>query len=160
MDMLRFSDRFQAVLSLFSPQIGWIITVVKWVGMLRFIQLNLTGYDAQGVITSDGRVEYLLNNDTTKNGWQKLEATANASAEGKLTISLAAVGEEMQLSDVTLLENANTAGHVWTTAPTSNETTEYDLSDRATANAFSFFDRGKNRNAIIYANASTVLGMS
>ena len=37
MDMLRFSDRFQAVLSLFSPQIGWIITVVKWVGMLRFI---------------------------------------------------------------------------------------------------------------------------
>ena len=38
MDMLRFSDRFQAVLSLFSPQIGWIITVVKWVGMLRFIQ--------------------------------------------------------------------------------------------------------------------------
>lgn len=123
-------------------------------------ELTLTGYDAQGVVTSDGRVEYLLNNDTTKNGWQKLEATANASAEGKLTISLAAVGEEMQLSDVTLLENANTKGHVWTTAPTSNETTEYDLSERATANAFSFFDRGKNRNAIIYANANTVLGMS
>ena len=123
-------------------------------------ELTLTGYDAQGVVTSDGRVEYLLNNNTTKNGWQKLEATANASAEGKLTISLAAVGEEMQLSDVTLLENANTAGHVWTTAPTSNETTEYDLSSRATANAFSFFDRGKNRNAIIYANDSTVLGMS
>ena len=40
MDMLRFSDRFQAVLSLFSPQIGWIITVVKWVGMLRFIQAD------------------------------------------------------------------------------------------------------------------------
>ncbi|MDD6378599.1 MAG: chitobiase/beta-hexosaminidase C-terminal domain-containing protein, partial [Prevotella sp.] len=123
-------------------------------------ELNLTGYDAQGVITSDGRVEYLLNNNTTKNGWQKLEATANASAEGKLTISLAAVGKEMQLSDVTLLENANTAGHVWTTAPTSNETTEYDLSDRATANAFSFFDRGDNKNAIVYANANTVLGMS
>ena len=66
----------------------------------------------------------------------------------------------MQLSDVTLLENANTKGHVWTTAPTSNETTEYDLSDRTKANAFSFFDRGDNKNAIIYANANTVLGMS
>lgn len=123
-------------------------------------ELTLTGYDAQGVITSDGRVEYLLNNDTTKNGWQKLEATANASAEGKLTISLAAVGEEMELSDVTLLEKANTDGYVWTTAPTSNTRTEFDLSDRTKANAFSFFDRGDNKNAIVYANANTVLGMS
>ena len=46
MDMLRFSDRFQAVLSLFSPQIGWIITVVKWVGMLRFIHLVALFQDA------------------------------------------------------------------------------------------------------------------
>jgi hypothetical protein len=46
MDMLRFSDRFQAVLSLFSPQIGWIITVVKWVGMLRFIQKVFEPSDA------------------------------------------------------------------------------------------------------------------
>ena len=119
---------------------------------------SFTGYNAAGTITTDGRVEALLSG--TNNGWQKLEATANASTDGKLTISLAATNAEMQLSDVTLLENANTTGHVWTTAPTSNETTEYDLSSRATANAFSFFDRGKNRNAIIYANDSTVLGMS
>lgn len=123
-------------------------------------ELTLTGYDAQGVITDDGRVEYLLNNETTKNGWQKLEASVKPAKDGTVTVKLTANDEEMQLSDVTLLENANTTGHVWTTAPTSNETTEYDLSSRATANAFSFFDRGKNRNAIIYANDSTVLGMS
>lgn len=123
-------------------------------------ELNLSGYDAQGVITADGRVEYLLNNDATKNGWQKLEASVKPATDGTVTVKLTANGNEMQLSDVTLLENANTKGHVWTTAPTSNETTEYDLSDRKMANAFSFFDRGDNKNAIIYANANTVLGMS
>ena len=123
-------------------------------------ELTLTGYDVQGVITSDGRVEYLLNNDANKNGWQKLEASVKPATDGTVTVKLTANDNEMQLSDVTLLENANTNGHVWTTAPTSNEKTEYDLSDRKTANAFSFFDRGKNRNAIIYANDSTVLGMS
>ena len=119
---------------------------------------SFTGYNAAGTITTDGRVEALLSG--TNNGWQKLEATANASAEGKLTISLAATGEEMELSDVTLLEKANIDGHVWTTVPTSNEKTDYDLSDRKIANAFSFFDRGDNKNAIVYANANTVLGMS
>lgn len=119
---------------------------------------SFSGYNAAGTVTTDGRVEALLSG--TNNGWQKLEATANASAEGKLTISLAATGEEMELSDVTLLEKANAEGYVWTTAPTSNKTTEYDLSKRETANAFSFFDRGDNKNAIVYANANTVLGMS
>lgn len=123
-------------------------------------ELTLTGYDAQGVITDDGRVEYLLNNDANKNGWQKLEASVKPANDGTVTVKLTADGEEMQLSDVTLLENANIKGHVWTTAPTSNETTEFDLSDRTKANAFSFFDRGDNKNAIVYANANTVLGMS
>lgn len=123
-------------------------------------ELTLTGYDAQGVITADGRVEYLLNNDANKNGWQKLEASVKPANDGTVTVKLAADGNEMQLSDVTLLENANTKGHVWTTAQTNNETTEYDLSDRKIANAFSFFDRGDNKNAIVYANANTVLGMS
>ena len=119
---------------------------------------SFTGYDAAGCITTDGRVEALLSGTT--NGWQKLEAVANATADGKLTISLAATGNEMELSDVTLLEKANTDGYVWTTAPTSNTRTEFDLSDRTKANAFSFFDRGDNKNAIVYANANTVLGMS
>ncbi|WP_028910857.1 chitobiase/beta-hexosaminidase C-terminal domain-containing protein [Prevotella sp. AGR2160] len=119
---------------------------------------TFTGYKAAGCITTDGRVEALLSG--ANNGWQKLEAVANATDDGKLTISLAATGEELQLSDVTLLDNANTDGHVWTKAPTSNDVTEYDLSDRTKANAFSFFDRGDNKNAIVYANANTVLGMS
>lgn len=119
---------------------------------------TFTGYDAAGCITTDGRVEALLSG--TNNGWQKLEAVAKATDGGTLAISLAATGEELQLSDVTLLDNANTVGHVWTKAPTSNDVTEYDLSDRKTANAFSFFDRGDNKNSIVYANANTVLGMS
>lgn len=119
---------------------------------------TFTSYDAQGTVTTDGRVEALLSG--TNNGWQKLEAVANATADGKLTISLAATDAELQLSDVTLLDNANTDGHVWTKAPTSNDVTEYDLSDRSAHNSFSFFDRGDNKNAIIYANANTVLGMS
>ena len=119
---------------------------------------TFTGYDAAGCITTDGRVEALLSGTT--NGWQKLEAVAKATDGGTLTISLAATGAELQLSDVTLLEKANTNGYVWTKAPTSNDVTEYDLSDRTNANAFSFFDRGDNKNAIVYANANTVLGMS
>lgn len=119
---------------------------------------TFTGYDAAGCITTDGRVEALLSG--TNNGWQKLEAVANATVDGKLTISLAATDAELQLSDVTLLDNANTDGHVWTKAPTSNKVTECDLSDRSAHNSFSFFDRGENKNAIIYANANTVLGMS
>lgn len=119
---------------------------------------TFSGYDAQGTVTTDGRVEHLLN--TTKNGWQKLEATALAGDKGELTISLNATGNELQLSDVTLIANANQKGSVWTKAPTSNDQTDYDLSDRSVANSFSFFDRGDNKNAIIYANANTVLGMS
>ena len=119
---------------------------------------TFTGYDAAGCITTDGRVEALLSGTT--NGWQKLEATANTSDDGTLTISLAAADEELELSDVTLLENANTEGHVWTKAPTDNQTTEYDLSERSKANAFSFFDRGDNYNAVVYVSDKTAVGMS
>ena len=120
---------------------------------------SFSGYDAQGTVTTDGRVEHLLNT-TTKNGWQKLEAETQADKNGTLAISLHAANNELQLSDVTLIASANTSGHVWTKAPTSNDVTEYDMSNRPAHNSFSFFDRGDNKNAIIYANANTVLGMS
>lgn len=77
----------------------------------------------------------------------------------------------MQLSDVTLLCNANRPPvtdeynpdiipTIWTSAPTNSTVTEYDLTDRHGANEFSFFDRGDNLNAVIYADKNTVLGMS
>ncbi|MGN0215957.1 MAG: hypothetical protein ACI4BG_05405, partial [Prevotella sp.] len=117
------------------------------------------GYDAQGSVTTDGRVEALLSTDT-KNGWQKLEATAAVGDKGTLDIRLTAEGGELQLSDVTLLRNANQEGSVWTKAPTNKQKTEFDLTDRNKANSFSFFDRGANKNAVVYVNAKTVLGMS
>lgn len=135
-----------------------------------FVSKTFAGYDAQGTVTTDGRVEHLLKTDT-KNGWQKLETVASVGEGGTLTISLKAEGGDLQLSDVTLLCNANTPpvtdeSHpdiiptIWTSAPTNNDVTEYDLTDRRGANAFSFFDRGDNRNAVIYADKNTVLGMS
>lgn len=134
------------------------------------VSKTFAGYDAQGTVTTDGRVEHLLKTDT-KNGWQKLETKAPVGEGGTLTISLKAEGGDLQLSDVTLLCNANTPPVVngnyphniptiWTSAPTDNDVTEYDLTDRRNANAFSFFDRGDNRNAVIYADKNTVLGMS
>lgn len=137
---------------------------------------TFAGYKTQGTVTTDGRVEHLLKTDT-KNGWQKLETVASVGEEGTLTISLTAEGGELQLSDVTLLCNANTPPEpikgdngniisyyyyptIWTKAPTNSDVTEYDLTDRHGANEFSFFDRGDNRNAVIYADKNTVLGMS
>lgn len=119
---------------------------------------SFSGYTSTGTITKDGRVDSLYTDIT--NGWHKLEATATSSSTGTLTISLAATSGPLQLSDVTLLENANTAGHVWTSAPTSSSVTEFGLSSRSNANAYSFFDRGVNHNAIIYADANSVVGRS
>ena len=139
------------------------------------VSKTFAGYKTQGTVTTDGRVEYLLKTDK-KNGWQKLETKAAVGKEGKLTISLTAENGDLQLSDVTLLCNANTPPDVyddptfgrsydyyptiWTSAPTNSTVTEYDLTDRRGANEFSFFDRGDNRNAVIYADKNTVLGMS
>ncbi len=117
---------------------------------------SFSGYTSNGTITKDGRVDSLYTDLT--NGWHKLEATATSTSKGTLTISLTAASGALQLSDVTLLENANTNGHVWTSAPTSSSVTEHDLSSRSTANAYSFFDRGINHNAIVYVDANTVVG--
>lgn len=118
---------------------------------------SFSGYTSTpGTISTGGRVDSLYTDLT--NGWHKLEATANSTTDGKLTIKLEATGNELELSDVTLLEKANTTGYVWTHAPTTSSVTECDLSSRSTANAYSFFDRGENHNAIVYADANTVVG--
>lgn len=134
------------------------------------VSKTFAGYKAQGTVTTDGYVEHLLKTDT-KNGWQKLETVASVGEGGSLKISLTADGGELQLSDVTLLCNANRPPvtdeynpdiipTIWTSAPTNSTVTEYDLTDRHGANEFSFFDRGDNLNAVIYADKNTVLGMS
>ncbi len=118
---------------------------------------SFDSYTSNGTISENGRVDALYTD--LANGWRKLETAAKPNTNGELTISLTAdANGELELSDVTLLENANTKGHVWTSAPTSSSVTECDLSSRENANAYSFFDRGENHNAIVYADANTVVG--
>jgi len=139
-------------------------------------------------ITRTGRVEYIEplvysspgykykeDDNYYKNlgsGWAKVEATVNASQAGWLTISL--TGDEwFDLSQVTLLEDANTDHGFRTTASAtalstsdSENTNTFDYRARDISrgwkknNAYSFFDRGKNRNAVIFANERTVIAMN
>lgn len=118
---------------------------------------SFDSYTSNGTISENGRVDALYTD--LANGWRKLETAAKPNTNGELTISLTAdANGELELSDVTLLENANTKGHVWTKAPTNSSKTEFDLSRRSTANGYSFFDRGTNHNAIVYVDANTVVG--
>jgi len=107
-------------------------------------------------------------------GWVKVEAKAKANDSGQLTIKIKGEDDEngwFNLSTVTLLEDANTTHGFRTTA--SATATEvgiesgkpYDYRARNIQsgwkqnNAYSFFDRGKNRNAVIFANNRTVIAM-
>ena len=123
-------------------------------------------------VTKTGRIEYIeplnlagMNKHTGSNaaGWAKVEATVKASQAGWLTISLTG-NEWFNLSQVTLLEDANTDHGFRTTASTSATDTDLanvDFRDRSWKknNAFSFFDRGKNRNAVVFADKRTVIAM-
>ena len=131
-------------------------------------------------ITKTGRVEYIeplnfegMNKyDVTKaGGWAKVEAKVKASQAGWLTISLTG-DKSFDLSQVTLLEDANTDHGFRTTASAtatsvdeSTESNGFDFRARDISstwkknNAYSFFDRGKNRNAVIFANERTVIAM-
>ena len=125
--------------------------------------VTLTG-DGAGAVASInpfGRCEHLENmqESTSVRSYHKLEGSATVSAGGSLKISIRAEGGA-DVADVFLLRNANTDGNYWTTAPTSEDVTEYDMSDRSKYNAFSFFDRGANLNSIIKADQKTVIGMS
>jgi len=97
-------------------------------------------------------------------GWQKIEATGTPTAAGNLVITITTTDgtQRFDLADVILLEDANTAGHYWTKIPDSEASNlqagEIDMTNRATYNAFSFFDRDKgNPNAIIKASNRTVI---
>ncbi len=124
------------------------------------ITLTADGPDAKTTINKYGRSEQLVEESTTANmkGWHKIEGVSKPTSTGELTIKISAT--DADVSDVILLEDANTDGNYWTTAPTSEDVTEYDMSDRSKYNAFSFFDRGANLNSIIKADQKTVIGMS
>ena len=103
-------------------------------------------------------------------GWQKIEATGKPTAAGNLVVTLTfdkGTSVQYDLADVILLEDANTAGHYWTKLPTDATSVadikagEIDMQDRATYNAFSFFDRDSgNPNAMIKASNRTVIGLN
>ncbi len=131
----------------------------------------LTG-DGSGAIASInpfGRCEHLENmkESTSDRAWHKLEGSATVSAGGDLKIAIRAEGGAC-LADVVLLKNANTPSGFRTTASTSpTDITCYDFRSRQVSgqpsqrqnNAYSFFDRGKNQNAVIFANNKTVIAM-
>ena len=157
-------------------------TVEKTINLRNGGSENSADLSRQGSeITKTGRVEYIeplnfegMNKyDVTKaGGWAKVEATVKASKAGWLTISLTG-DKSFDLSQVTLLEDANTTHGFRTTASAtalstgySEETHTFDYRARDISrgwkknNAYSFFDRGKNRNAVIFANERTVIAMN
>ena len=136
--------------------------------------LNLTGdgADAMSTINQFGRCEQLeqMQATTTTRGWQKLEGSATVSEGGSLKIAIRTYENgSIDLAEVILLKNANTTSGFRTTASTSpTDITCYDYRRRTVDgagdysrqnNAYSFFDRGKNQNAVIFANNKTVIAM-
>lgn len=140
----------------------------------------LTG-DGTGAIASInpfGRCEHLENmqESTSARAWHKLEGSATVSAGGSLKIAIKANGGA-DVDDVILLKDANTESGFRTTATESGFRTTastlptdygpFDYRRRQVSgapekrqnNAYSFFDRGKNQNAVIFANNSTVIAM-
>ena len=131
----------------------------------------LTGEGTESVASINlfGRCEHLENmkESTSDRAWHKLEGSATVSAGGDLKIAIRAEGGAC-LADVVLLKNANTPSGFRTTASTSpTDITCYDFRSRQVSgqpsqrqnNAYSFFDRGKNQNAVIFANNKTVIAM-
>ncbi|MBR7125573.1 MAG: hypothetical protein IKC86_03080 [Prevotella sp.] len=131
------------------------------------------------VVNKFGRVEYIepMETEFTQKvasvGWAKVEAAAKPTSEGKLTIKLESSGDWFNLSNVTLLESANTTEGFRTTASATATSVDestvsngFDFRARDISsgwkknNAYSFFDRGKNRNAVIFANYHTVIAMN
>lgn len=134
----------------------------------------LTGEGTESVASINlfGRCEHLENmkESTSDRAWHKLEGSATVSAGGDLKIAIRAEGGAC-LADVILLKDANEEQKncFRTTASTSpTDITCYDYRRRTVDgagdysrqnNAYSFFDRGKNQNAVIFANDKTVIAM-
>ena len=136
-------------------------------------EVLLTGDEAGAIasINKFGRCEHLENmqESTSNRAWHKLEGSATVSDGGNLTIAIRAEGRAY-VDDVILLKDANDKNKIGfrTTASKSPDDTKcYDFRRRQVSgqpsqrqnNAYSFFDRGKNQNAVIFANNKTVIAM-
>lgn len=129
--------------------------------------VTVTGIDnTKSIVNKYGRVDrlYLIgkgldqsiikDNLPTSGGWQKIEKTIKLVGTA-LNIEMQGT-DSWKLSDVTLLENANTRGHFYTTIAHINndETGKYNDDDKAkvmigAVNKISFFDRGENPNRVV-----------
>ena len=136
--------------------------------------------NSTSTVNTFGRVDYW--DKGTNAGWTKVEAVVEVAAGGKLKIELYSDDNNahFQVSDLTLLLNANDPDNFesfWTTAGLDENTTYMDMTTIENYtwydayykkylnikfphyNKFSFFDRGTNKNGIVYAHPRTAIGM-
>ena len=105
---------------------------------------------------------------TSNRSWHKLEGKKAVDEGGSLKIGIYAKGGAY-VDDVILLKDANDEyknGFRTTASKSPDDTKCYDFRRRQVSgkqykqnNAYSFFDRGKNQNAVIFANNKTVIAM-
>jgi len=135
-----------------------------------------TNDDSPSTVNTFGRVDYW--DMGTNAGWTKVETTlTGVIANQQLKIELLS-DAAFEVSDVTLLKDANKDDvSFWTTAGLDETTTSREMLATKVIdhhqgiynvdiqihfpyyNKFSFFDRGKNKNGVVYAHPKTVIGM-
>lgn len=136
-------------------------------------------HDSPSTVNRFGRVDYW--DMGTNGGWTKVETKVAVAEGGKLKIELLS-DAAFEVSDVTLLLGANDENNdecFWTTAALDENTTSRQMLSTKyftfaqgfypnekpivihypKYNKFSFFDRGTNKNGVVYAHPKTVIGM-
>ena len=133
--------------------------------------------NSPSTVNTFGRVDYW--DMGTNAGWTKVETSVYVAANGVLRIHLSS-DDDFQVSDVTLLLGANDENNdecFWTTAALDEDNTSRQMLSTKyftfvqgfygtsitihypKYNKFSFFDRGTNKNGVVYAHPKTVIGM-
>ena len=138
--------------------------------VVNTITLTGKGEGSIASINPYGRCEHLENMQasTSNRSWHKLEGKKAVDEGGSLKIGIYAKGGAY-VDDVILLKDANDEyknGFRTTASKSPDDTKCYDFRRRQVSgkqykqnNAYSFFDRGKNQNAVIFANNKTVIAM-
>ena len=135
--------------------------------------------DSRSTVNTFGRVDYW--DMGTNAGWTKVETSVNVDVNVNPVLRIHLSSDaDFQVSDVTLLLDANDESNnecFWTTAGLNEDNTSKVMLKQETIelkyefssgtfyvrfpfyNKFSFFDRGTNRNGVVYAHPKTVIGM-